>query len=180
MIHRDLKPANLFAARDGDRVVWKILDFGVSKVASGEATQTAGNVVGTAAYMAPEQARGGDIDRRADVYALGVVAYRMLTGMPAVLPGDLPAMLHEVVFRMPPRPSEIAVVSPAIEDVIAVGLAKSRDDRFATAGELAAAFDAAAAGQRSPEVAARAAKIIARSPWGHWLRRTRGATSEQR
>jgi eukaryotic-like serine/threonine-protein kinase len=171
VIHRDLKPANLFAAETAGGVVWKILDFGVSKLSAGDATLTSGNVVGTPGYMAPEQARGDAVDRRADVYSLGVVAYRLLTGRPAVIPGDLPAMLHEVVYRMPPAPHEVAAVPVLVEAVLAVALAKSPADRFATAGELAAAFAEAVAGFASPVVAERAAAILARTPWGHWMRR---------
>src|SRR5205823_10091321 len=127
VVHRDLKPANVFAASTGGTVTWKILDFGVSKVFAPDATLTAGQVVGTPGYMAPEQARGESVDRRADVYALGVIAYRLLTGRPAVMPGDVPQMLHEVVFRMPPQPSTLANIPPPIEAVLAIALAKSPD-----------------------------------------------------
>jgi serine/threonine-protein kinase len=170
VVHRDLKPANLFAARSAGAVTWKILDFGVSKLSGHDATATAGQLVGTPGYMAPEQARGDELDRRADVYALGVVAYRMLAGRPAVLPADPPAMLHEVVYRMPPQPSQIARVSLEVEAVLAVALAKDPRDRFATAGELAAALAEAAAGVPSPYVLERATALIRRAPWGQWLR----------
>jgi tRNA A-37 threonylcarbamoyl transferase component Bud32 len=172
VVHRDLKPANVYAARTEMGVVWKVLDFGVAKVGGDAATMTADHVVGTPGYMSPEQARGEPaIDRRADVYSLGVLAYRLLTGRPVVVPGDLPAMLHEVVYKMPLQPSQIASVSPAVEAVLAVALAKSPDDRFETAGALASALRDAAAGRSSPEIVARAAGIVARTPWGHWLRR---------
>ncbi|MDB4952497.1 MAG: serine/threonine protein kinase [Myxococcales bacterium] len=170
VVHRDLKPANLFAVRDGASVIWKILDFGVSKLADGEATVTVGQIVGTPGYMAPEQARGALIDQRADVYALAIVAYRLLTGRPAVVPSEAPAMLHEVVYRMPPRPNQYAAVSEAVESVLAVALAKSPDDRFSTAGELAAALAEAAAGVLSPIVTERATAILRRAPWGQWAR----------
>ena len=172
VVHRDLKPANLYAASAAGGVVWKILDFGVSKVfGAGDGTLTAGQVVGTPGYMAPEQARGDEVDRRADVYSLGVVAYRLLTGRPAVVPGDVPAMVHEVVYRMPPAPSAVGDVEPAVEAVLAIALAKSAGDRFATAGELSAAFDAAVSGKLAPELVARAEAIVAKTPWGQWTRR---------
>ncbi len=176
VVHRDLKPANVFAAETGAGRTWKILDFGVSKVEDDNATLTADHVVGTPGYMAPEQARGEKkLDRRADVYSLGVIVYRLLTGRPAVVPGDLPAMLHEVVYRMPPRPGEIAAVPPGVEAVLAVALAKSSSDRFATAGALASALEAAAHASAPPDVVARAEAILTHTPWGHWLRRGTGA-----
>ncbi len=170
VVHRDLKPANVFAATTPAGLRWKILDFGVSKLFGPEATATAGHLVGTPGYMAPEQASGGEIDRRADVYSLGVLAYRMLTGRPAVVPGELPKMIHEVVFRMPPAPSAFAQVLPAVEAVLAVALAKSPTDRFGSAGELAGELARAAAGRTSATVAARAAALVSRTPWGQWLR----------
>jgi serine/threonine-protein kinase len=176
VVHRDLKPANLFAARGAAGVTWKILDFGVSKLFDSDVTLTTGNLVGTPGYMAPEQARGEAVDKRADIYSLGVICYRLLTGRPVVIPGDAPAMVHEVVYRMPIQPSKIRELPPAIEQVLAVALAKQPDDRFATAGELAAALAEAAANVGSPVIAERAAKVLARAPWGAWLSRRRADT----
>jgi len=171
VIHRDLKPANLFAAEiDGTRV-WKILDFGVSKQAD-ESTLTGAHLVGTPGYMAPEQARGETIDRRADVYSLGVICYRLVTGRPVVVPSEPHAMIHEVVYRVPPAPSSLAKVSPAVEAVLAIALAKAPADRFATAGELAAAFAEAAADVLPDAIRERAEALQRRAPWGRWIRAT--------
>lgn len=71
---------------------------------------------------------------------LGIAAYRLLTGRPAVVPGEVPAMLHEVVYRMPPRPSQLADVPILVESVLAIALAQSPDDRFATAGDAGLAL----------------------------------------
>jgi serine/threonine-protein kinase len=174
VVHRDLKPSNVFAARRGNGVVWKILDFGVSKLQGGEATLTASHLVGTPGYMAPEQAKGGDVDRRADIYALGVLAYRLLTGRPAIVPGNVSAMINEVMNRMPPKPSEMARISSDVEAVLAIALAKSPSDRFATAGELATALSAAAASKLSPALVERAASLIRATPWGGWVSSSRG------
>jgi len=174
VVHRDLKPANLFAARTPSGVVWKILDFGVSKLSTADATATQGGLIGTPAYMAPEQARGSAVDHRADVYALGVVAYRLLTGTPVVIPADVPTMIHEVVFKMPPRPADSAEIPRAVELVLAVALAKDPDDRFASAGELADALAVAASGELRLDVERRASNVLGKTPWGSWLRSGRG------
>ncbi len=175
VIHRDLKPANLFASIVDRSVVWKILDFGVSKH-SDDATLTGAALVGTPGYMAPEQAKGDALDRRCDLYALAVVTYRLLTGRPAVVPGDAPAMIHEVVYRVPPQPSSIAAVSAQVEAVLAIGLAKSPDDRFATAGEFAAALAEAVANVLPEPLMERSEAILRRAPWGSWIRSPRAQT----
>jgi eukaryotic-like serine/threonine-protein kinase len=173
IVHRDLKPQNVFAASVAGKTVWKVLDFGVSKLVGDGATLTRDHIVGTPGYMAPEQARNETVDARTDVYALGVLAYRLLTGMPPVVPGDPHAMLYEVVYRMPPRPSLAADVAPAIEAVLAIAIAKPPAQRFGSAGDFARAFAAAARGELSPELRARADAVLAKTPWGHWLRRQR-------
>ncbi len=168
IVHRDIKPQNLFCVRTGtapDDVVWKVLDFGVSKLATGDGSLTIGHTVGTPPYMSPEQARGGEVDHRSDLYALGVIAYRALTGRPAVGAREVMAMLHEVVHRMPPRPSEVGDVSPAIDDVLAVALAKDPAARFASAAELAEALAAAGRGTAPVDVQLRAAALGKRWKW---------------
>ena len=81
IVHRDLKPHNVFFAQSSE--TWKILDFGVSKM-GGSGTLTKGHVIGTPAYMAPEQAKGENVDHRADVYSLAAILYRAITGQPGV------------------------------------------------------------------------------------------------
>ncbi len=138
VVHRDLKPQNLFRCHDG---TWKVLDFGIAQQGDGSGTLTRGGVIGTPAYMAPEQAKGEPVDHRADVYSLGAVIYRCLTGRAPFVASDSAAVLYAVAHERPLRPSSIAPdVSPAIERVLALALAKSKTDRFATATELALAF----------------------------------------
>jgi serine/threonine-protein kinase len=175
VVHRDLKPANIFAATSAASRVWKILDFGVSKIDAVDTTMTMGNVVGTPGYMAPEQARGDAIDHRVDIYSLGIVVYRLLTGRPAVMPGDSPQMLHEVVFRVPPRPRDFATLSPHVEAALAIAIAKNPRDRYATASEFATALAEAAQGVESKAITDRAAAILRRSPWGQWMQAQPGA-----
>ena len=166
IVHRDLKPHNVFhaEARDGTRV-WKILDFGVSKVGE-SGTLTKGNVVGTPAYMAPEQACGENVDHRADVYSLAAILYRSVTGHPAFTGKDVPTMLYDVVYRVPTQPSLLASLPADVDRVLAIGLAKDQRARFATAIELAAWFAAACDSGLDPDQRRRGDDIAARFPWG--------------
>jgi len=170
IIHRDLKPSNIFATGEETARIWKVLDFGASKWRDGEGTLTQDAIVGTPGYMSPEQALGRAIDQRSDVYALGVILYRLVTGVPAVVPGEIPAMLQEVAYRMPVQPRKRATVSPGIEAVLAVALAKLPALRFAAAGELAIAFVEAAAGKLDRGIAYRARAVLEDAPWGAWQR----------
>jgi serine/threonine-protein kinase len=171
IIHRDLKPSNIFATGDGASRIWKLLDFGASKWRDSEGTLTQDNVIGTPNYMAPEQALGRTLDHRCDVYALGVILYRLLTGVPPVLPSEVPVMLQEVAYQMPVQPSQRAKIAPQLEAILAIALAKAPAQRFASAGELARAFDEAMSGRRDRAIAECADAILRELPWGAWLRR---------
>jgi serine/threonine-protein kinase len=166
IVHRDLKPHNVFFAEVGtDHRRWKILDFGVSK-AGGHGTLTQGHVIGTPAYMAPEQARGEDVDHRADVYSLAAILYRAITGHPAFSGKDVPTTLYDVVYRVPTQPSLLAPLSTDVDRVLALGLAKERTERFGNAGELAAWFAAAVRDGLTAEQRRRADELVLRHPWG--------------
>jgi len=162
VVHRDLKPHNLFRTDDG---TWKVLDFGVALLADSSGTLTQGAVIGTPAYMAPEQAKGELVDHRADVYALGAVIYRCLTGRVPFAAKDTPALLYAVVHVMPLRPSALAQISPQLEAFLALALAKPREARFQTAAELAAAFAAALADALPASLGARAAALARQHAW---------------
>ena len=143
VVHRDLKPHNLFFHAGA---TWKILDFGVSKVLGSEGTLTGEGIVGTPQYMAPEQASGGQVTQLADVYALGAIAYRCLTGRSPFKGRDLAELVYQVVHTSPPRPGGLGRVSPFIEDVLAIAMAKDPRRRFASALVFAQAFIAARRG----------------------------------
>ncbi len=165
VIHRDLKPSNIFLhAADGSKV-WKVLDFGISKFVDDGDTLTAGAIVGTPGYMSPEQAQGLPVTERSDIYALGVVAYRALTGRPAFGGNDLAAVVHAVVYEMPPRPSEVASLSADMDAFMAIAIAKNPESRFASAGEMAHALALAARGELSEKDRARGRTLMRTSKW---------------
>jgi serine/threonine-protein kinase len=144
VVHRDLKPHNIFLH---DGATWKILDFGVSKLMDSDGTLTGEGVVGTPQYMAPEQAAGGQVTHLADVYALGAIAYRCLTGRSPFKGKDLSELVYQVVHTPPTRPSLLARVSAPIDDVLAVAMAKDARKRFPSALSFAQAFVAARRGR---------------------------------
>lgn len=165
IVHRDLKPRNVFLAKEGERETWKILDFGVSKLLSDDATLTREKIIGTPTYMAPEQIEGGKITHRSDMFAVGVIAYRSLTGRPAFSGDTEGQILYKVVHGMPPRPSSVVGCPPEVDAVLAVALAKNVDDRFDRAAELADALEAASRGRLDPAIAARAERVLAKHAW---------------
>jgi serine/threonine-protein kinase len=169
IVHRDLKPRNVFLAEvpgKPSRRIWKILDFGVSKLTDSEGTQTKDQIVGTPAYMAPEQASAGQVSHRTDLYALGVIAYRALTGRPAFTGDHTAETLYQVVYQMPPRPTEIARLPADIDAVLMIIMAKRPQERFGSAAELADALEAASKGALDPELRARAERLAMKQPWG--------------
>jgi serine/threonine protein kinase len=139
LVHRDVKPANvLLAERDGGEKAY-LTDFGVTKErsASGGLTKT-GFAVGTADYMAPEQARGGDVDGRADIYALGCVLYRALTGEVLYERDSDVEKMWAHIHDPPPQLLDVRPELPrGLGAVLDRALAKHPDDRQRSAAELA-------------------------------------------
>ncbi|HMR11809.1 MAG TPA: serine/threonine-protein kinase, partial [Polyangiaceae bacterium] len=167
IVHRDLKPQNLFLAQTTEGAVWKILDFGVSKINAAGATATQGGAVGTPSYMAPEQAKGRDVDHRADVFALGAIAYRALTGKPPFTGPDSLATLYNVVHVQPTRPSQLRPLPRDVDRVLALSLAKDVARRIESASALSDALSAAASGRLDPGLRSRADALLGLMPWGH-------------
>jgi tRNA A-37 threonylcarbamoyl transferase component Bud32 len=129
VIHRDIKPANILVT--GDAHV-KITDFGIAKIESSTLTQV-GAVIGTPSYMSPEQFKGEAVDGRADLFAVGVVLYQMLTGV-RPFSGSASTVMHQIMHEQPVRPSERRPgLHPAFDAVLERALAKRSDDRYANA-----------------------------------------------
>ncbi|MET0390505.1 MAG: serine/threonine-protein kinase [Polyangiales bacterium] len=142
IVHRDIKPENLFLLGEGERRLVKVLDFGISRVGDGAATLTkTGMVMGTPAYMAPEQATGRRVDHRVDVYAVGALLYEAVTGRRAFDDSDPIATLAAVLTQEPPRPCSLNEdLPPALELVIQKAMAKKRQERYRSMRELDAAL----------------------------------------
>ncbi|MBE7478691.1 MAG: serine/threonine protein kinase [Polyangiaceae bacterium] len=167
IVHRDIKPQNLFLVDDSPRRLWKVLDFGVSKVRELTSQLTQGAIIGTPSYMSPEQARGLDVDHRSDVFSLGVIAYRCLTGRPAFTAPDSVLTVYNVVHVQPSAPTDVAPhLGADVERVLALGLAKDRERRFSSASMLAAALADAARDRLDARLRADADALIATEPWG--------------
>jgi serine/threonine-protein kinase len=139
VIHRDVKPANVLIGREGDAL---LADFGIAKIYEDTLQLTGeGHMVGTPAYMAPEQLQGKPVDARTDIYALGVVLYQALTGeCPFIAETPLAvAMMHIHNPLRPPRQLN-PDIPEAIERILLRALAKNPVDRFQSAGEMADAL----------------------------------------
>lgn len=166
VVHRDLKPQNLFYARHHGTLRWKVLDFGISTLADSNGTLTAEAIIGTPGYMAPEQANGERVDARTDLFALGAVVYRALTGNPAFPGSAAPQILYSVVFENAIRPRALdPSLPPDVETFLAIALAKDPRDRFASAADMADAFERAAANRLPPALRTRGDQILLKHPW---------------
>lgn len=145
VVHRDLKPNNILLDNFGNAY---LMDFGIAKILSGTQMTSTSTLMGTPSYMAPEQWKLDPVDHRADIYSLGVILYEMLTGK---VPFDAPTP-HQLMYahlnKDIPRPSEsLPGLLPAIDKIILKATAKAKEDRYATAGEVANALSAAVASQ---------------------------------
>ncbi|MGH7120925.1 MAG: serine/threonine-protein kinase [Acetobacteraceae bacterium] len=163
VVHRDIKPANIMLTHAGGV---KIADFGIARIESSSMTQ-AGTVLGTPAYMSPEQFKGEPVDSRTDIYSAGVVLYQLLTGEKP-FEGSMSAIMHKVLTTTPPKPSELAVTAPPPFDaLVAKAMAKRPDDRFASASAFAEALKTALAGAKPALRGAEETIIASRSAPPH-------------
>jgi eukaryotic-like serine/threonine-protein kinase len=144
VVHRDVKPGNLLRSREGEV---KLADFGIAKATEQSSITQIGSVLGTAAYLAPEQARGEEAGPSADLYALGVVAYQLISGR---LPYEATSLTELALKQQRESPATldtlVAAVTPELADAVAIALALDPRDRYQTAREMGQALRDAARG----------------------------------
>jgi serine/threonine protein kinase len=144
VVHRDVKPGNLLRAREGEV---KLADFGIAKATEQSSITQVGSVLGTAAYLAPEQARGEEAGPRADLYALGVVTYQLISGR---LPYEATSLTELALKQQREEPAMldtlVAAVGPELADAVAIALALDPRDRYQTAREMGRAIGDGARG----------------------------------
>jgi serine/threonine protein kinase len=142
LVHRDVKPSNILVDGSGNCL---LSDFGITKILeSAEKLTSTGEIVGTPAYMSPEQGRGEPLDGRSDIYSLGAVLYEMATGrVPYRADTPLAVIIKHMQDPLPPPRSINPYLPIAVEQVILKALAKRKEDRYQTAGEMARAIQAA-------------------------------------
>ena len=151
-VHRDIKPANIFVGKEDHTT---LADFGIAKAASETQHLTrTGMLIGTPEYMSPEQAEGGTVDYRTDLYALGVVLYQMLAGRLPFKSTTPHATLHAVIYEPPPPLRQLRPnLSPAVESVVMKSIVKKPAQRYQAGREMVAALKAALAGQTTGAIA---------------------------
>ena len=183
IVHRDLKPANALVDADGNLF---LTDFGIAKLlesASPRLTQTDA-IMGTPAYISPEQAQARPVDQRSDIYSLGIILYEMVTGrVPFVADTPLAVILQHVSDPLPLPSIVKSDIPPAIEQVILKALAKNPNDRFATTAEFVAAWKRALREMetiaREPEKATRVVPRPATPPPPHIETHSRAVSTTQ-
>jgi eukaryotic-like serine/threonine-protein kinase len=144
VVHRDVKPGNLLRSRTGEV---KLADFGIAKATEQSSITQVGSVLGTAAYLAPEQARGEEAGPRADLYALGVVAYQLISGRLPYEASSLTELALKQQREEPPMlDTLVAAVGPELAEAIAIALALNPGERYQTAQEMGRAISDGADG----------------------------------
>jgi serine/threonine-protein kinase len=137
-VHRDVKPGNLLRAREGEV---KLADFGIAKATEQSSITQVGSVLGTAAYLAPEQARGEEAGPRADLYALGVVTYQLISGRLPYEASSLTELALKQQQEAPPMlDTLVAAVGPELAEAVALALALDPGERYQTAREMGRAL----------------------------------------
>ncbi|MEZ4300764.1 MAG: protein kinase [Polyangiaceae bacterium] len=161
VVHRDLKLSNIFLVRGRGTSV-KLIDFGVVKPAVPDEYQTEhGTIIGTPHFMAPEQARGREIDARADVYSLGAALFRLVTGRNVFETEHVIALLGRLVLEDPPNPQSIRFDVPdTLAQVVLRSIARAKEGRYENGGELARALARVGQLNNDPPATDRSASAI--------------------
>jgi serine/threonine protein kinase len=148
VVHRDVKPGNLLRSREGEV---KLADFGIAKATEQSSITQVGSVLGTAAYLAPEQARGEEAGPSADLYALGVVTYQLISGR---LPYEATSLTELALKQQQEAPPTldtlVAAVTPELADAVAIALALEPSERYESAEEMRRGLQAGARGVAPP------------------------------
>ncbi len=178
LVHRDVKPSNILLGGEEGREHAYITDFGLAKqIATTTDLSSTGQIVGTLDYLSPEQIEHRGVDAATDVYALGCVLYKALTGSAPYVRDTDASVMWAHVHSDPPKPSETAGVPPALDPVVARAMAKRSEDRFLSAGDLGRAAVAAASGRPVTEPERRVAQGAAERP-GLMLENREGSTGD--
>jgi eukaryotic-like serine/threonine-protein kinase len=140
VFHRDVKPDNIMVSKTG---IVKVMDFGIARLATSDLTKT-GSVMGTPAYMSPEQFSGQKIDARSDIFSLGVILYELLTGKKPFTGEDMSSLMFAIIKGDPAQPSTVdSKIHIVWDEILRKALAKNREERYATVKQLAQAVRAA-------------------------------------
>jgi eukaryotic-like serine/threonine-protein kinase len=160
-VHRDVKPHNFVLTTVDGHQRWKLVDFGIAKIDDG-ARLTGDLIIGTPAYMGPEQLAGEPADARSDLYSLCLVLYRAIAGRPAFTANRISERTSH-----PPDPYALALEGIPLDvcHVIRIGVSSVPSDRFASASELESAIEAAFAGRLDDGLRERAGALRLREPW---------------
>jgi TolB-like protein len=160
VVHRDLSAGNVMVDREGRGV---LVDFGLARAGDQSATATAGLVVGTLAYMAPEVLRGEGADARSDLYGLGAVLYRMLTGRAPFEGRQAEEVAYQVLHRRPAPPSTLnPAIPPELDEIVLRALERDARDRYASANEMSGALGGVLEGMPLAEGGTLAASVVGR------------------
>ncbi len=168
IIHRDINPQNLFLYTSQKSPCWKLLDFSISKwIGAPSGQYTMHGLLGTPGYMSPEQAWNQPLQPTSDIFGLGAVLYRALTGRPPFVSKSISEVLVNIILRQPSRPGDFVPLPRDVEYVLAIALAKLPEHRFQSSFAFGQAFALAAHQKLPASFREHAQKLLLQHPWGY-------------